>query len=415
MSQPIPSTPENLRVVRALEDRPEREETARLARLPTEPPAPAALGMEAMGVLAGGIAHVFNNLLTAIGFETELALVHLPADDPARKHLREIERVGERGAGLARQLLAFSGSQVLKARPLQVNGMLLEMEESLRRLLGEGIELERELDPDLAWIEADREQLGQVVLNLVTNARDALPDGGRVTLKTANVELSARDLAWPARPGPAVPGPYVLLAVGDNGPGMREEVRRRVFEPFFSTKAGSEPAGLGLSTVYGIVLQSGGQVTVESAPGQGTTFFVYLPATLAGGEEHAGEENWETLLLVEDEENIRRPQAEILASHGYRVLEAAGGAQAIALCQSHTGPIHLMITDVLMAGMDGVELAERVAFLRPEMKVLFATGYPMSLAEPRGRLAAADAPLLKKPFTGRALATKVREVLESEG
>jgi two-component system cell cycle sensor histidine kinase/response regulator CckA len=415
MSQPIPSTPDNLRVVRALEDRPEREETARLARLPAEPPAPAALGMEAMGMLAGGIAHVFNNLLTAIGFETELALVHLPADDPARKHLREIERVGERGAGLARQLLAFSGSQVLKARPLQVNGMLLEMEEGLRRLLGEGIELERELDPDLAWIEADREQLGQVVLNLVTNARDALPDGGRVTLKTANVELSARDLAWPARPGPAAPGPYVLLAVGDNGPGMREEVRRRVFEPFFSTKAGSEPAGLGLSTVYGIVLQSGGQVTVESAPGQGTTFFVYLPATPAGGAEHAGEENWETLLLVEDEENIRRPQAEILASHGYRVLEAAGGAQAIALCQSYTGPIHLMITDVLMAGMDGVELAERVAFLRPEMKVLFATGYPMSLAEPRGRLAAADAPLLKKPFTGRALATKVREVLESEG
>jgi CheY-like chemotaxis protein len=176
---------------------------------------------------------------------------------------------------------------------------------------------------------------------------------------------------------------------------------------------------LGLSTVYGIVLQSGGQVEVESAPGQGSTFFVYLPAMAAapGGESSraaGAEENWETILLVEDEENIRRPQAEILASHGYRVLEAADGAQAIALCQRHAGPIHLMVTDILMAGMDGVELAERVAFLRPEMKVLFATGYPMSLAAPGGRLAA-DAPLLKKPFTGRALAAKVREVLESEG
>ncbi len=426
MSQPTCGpTPDN---VRSIEDRPERPEARehaepRLSRPPAEAAVAAsgpASGMEAMGVLAGGIAHVFNNLLTAIGFETELALVHLPADDPARKHLREIERVGERGAALARQLLAFSGSQVLKPRPLQINALLVEMEEVLRRLLGDGIELERDLDPDLAWIEADREQLAQVVLNLVTNARDAMPEGGRVTLRTVNIDLSARDLAWPARPIPAVAGRYVLLTVGDTGPGMREEVRRRVFEPFFSTKAGSEPAGLGLSTVYGIVLQSGGQVEVESAAGQGSTFFVYLPAVAAapgreaGGAAPGAEENWETILLVEDEDNIRRPQAEILASHGYRVLEAADGAQAIALCKRHAGPIHLMVTDVLMAGMDGVELAERVAFLRPEMKVLFATGYPMSLAAPAGRLTA-DAPLLKKPFTGRALAAKVREVLESEG
>jgi two-component system cell cycle sensor histidine kinase/response regulator CckA len=422
MTQPTcDATPDN---VRSIEDRPERSDAAREhaeARPPRLPAEAPAAGMEAMGVLAGGIAHVFNNLLTAIGFETELALVHLPADDPARKHLREIERVGERGAALARQLLAFSGSQVLKPRPLQINTLLVEIEEVLRRLLGDGIELERDLDPDLAWIEADREQLAQVVLNLVTNARDAMPEGGRVTLRTVNIDLSARDLAWPARPIPAVAGRYVLLTVGDTGPGMREEVRRRVFEPFFSTKAGSEPAGLGLSTVYGIVLQSGGQVEVESTAGQGSTFFVYLPAMAAapgreaGGAAAAGaEENWETILLVEDEDNIRRPQAEILASHGYRVLEAADGAQAIALCKRHAGPIHLMVTDVLMAGMDGVELAERVAFLRPEMKVLFATGYPMSLAAPAGRLTA-DAPLLKKPFTGRALAAKVREVLESEG
>ncbi len=424
MSQPINPTP----VVRAIDDRPERGERGESARertdirLPRPLPEPPPGGMEAMGLLAGGIAHVFNNLLTAIGFETELALAHLAADDAARKHLREIERVGERGAALARQLLAFSGSQVLTPRPLQLNDLLAEMQEELRRVLGEGITLAYDLAADLAWIEADREQLQQVILNLVSNARDAMPDGGRVTLRTANLDLSARDLARPARPLPAAglgtPGPHVLLSVSDSGPGMGEEVRRRVFEPFFSTKGGAEPAGLGLSMVYGIVLQSGGQVEVESAPAEGSTFFVYLPAMAAApGAERGGprgEENWETILLVEDEENIRRPQAEILASHGYRVLEAADGAQAIAICQRHVGPIHLMVTDVLMAGMDGVELAERVAFLRPEMKVLFATGYPMSLGAPGGRLAA-EAPLLKKPFTGRALANKVREVLESEG
>jgi two-component system cell cycle sensor histidine kinase/response regulator CckA len=423
MSQPGTSKPDGLRAVRAVEDVPREgaPEVTSVARLPHapagEPPAAPAGGMEAMGVLAGGIAHVFNNLLTAIGFETELALAHLPADDPARKHLREIERAGERGAAVARQLLAFSGSQVLKPRPLQLNALLRELEDGLRGLLGEGIELQRDLDPDLPWIEADREQLAQVVVNLVTNARDAMPEGGRVTLATSRAELSARDLARPGRPSAASPGPFVRLAVSDTGPGMREEVRRRVFEPFFSTKGGSEPAGLGLSTVYGVVLQSGGQVAVESAPGEGSTFLVYLPAMAgdARGEEEPGaEENWQTILLVEDEENIRRPQAEILAALGYRVLEAADGAQAIALCQRHAGPIHLMVTDILMGGMDGVELAERMAFLRPEMKVLFASGYPVSLAEHPGR-AVADAPLLKKPFTGRALATKVREVLESEG
>jgi two-component system, cell cycle sensor histidine kinase and response regulator CckA len=372
--------------------------------------------MQAMGVLAGGIAHVFNNLLTAIGFETELALAHLPPDAPARKHLREIERAGERGAAVARQLLAFSGSQVLSPRPLHLNALVRDMEGGLRGLLGDGIELDVELDPDLPGIVADRDQLAQVLTNLVTNARDAMPGGGRVTIGTSRAELSTRDLARPERRSPPAPGPYVRLAVSDTGPGMREEVRRRVFEPFFSTKGGAEPAGLGLSTVYGVVLQSGGQVAVESAPGAGSTFLVYLPvAAAAAGEEEAGaQENWQTILLVEDEENIRRPQAEILAALGYRVLEAADGAQAIALCQRHAGPIHLMVTDILMGGMDGVELAERMAFLRPEMKVLFASGYPASLAERPGS-SLADAPLLKKPFTGRTLATKVKEVLESEG
>ena len=412
MSQPT-SKPDGLRAVRPVEDLPPKQPAA---GPPEAAPAPPGGDMQAMGVLAGGIAHVFNNLLTAIGFETELALAGLPSDAPARKHLREIERAGERGAAVARQLLAFSGSQVLSPRPLHLNALARDLEGSLRGILGDGIELECELDPDLPWIVADRDQIAQALTNLVTNARDAMPEGGKVTIGTSTAELSARDLARPGRPSAAVPGRYVRLAVSDTGPGMREEVRRRVFEPFFSTKPGSDPAGLGLSTVYGVVLQSGGQVAVESAPGAGSTFLVYLPV-MAGspGEVEAGaEENWQTILLVEDEENIRRPQAEILAALGYRVLEAADGAQAIALCQRHAGPIHLMVTDILMGEMDGVELAERMAFLRPEMKVLFASGYPASLAErPGGSLA--DAPLLKKPFTGRALATKVKEVLDSEG
>jgi two-component system cell cycle sensor histidine kinase/response regulator CckA len=412
MSQPT-SKPDGLRAVRAVEDLPPKQPAAGAE---TAPAPPSGGDMQAMGVLAGGIAHVFNNLLTAIGFETELALAGLPPDAPARKHLREIERAGERGAAVARQLLAFSGSQVLTPRPLHLNALVRDLEGSLRGLLGDGVELEHELDPDLPWIVADRDQIAQALTSLVTNARDAMPEGGRVTIGTSTAELSARDLARPGRPSAAVPGPYVRLAVSDTGPGMREEVRRRVFEPFFSTKAGSDPAGLGLSTVYGVVLQSGGQVAVESAPGAGSTFLVYLPV-MAGsrGELEVGaEENWQTILLVEDEENIRRPQAEILAALGYRVLEAADGAQAIALCQRHAGPIHLMVTDILMGEMDGVELAERMAFLRPEMKVLFASGYPASLAErPGGSLA--GAPLLKKPFTGRALATKVKEVLDSEG
>jgi len=415
MSQPT-SKPDGLRAVRAVDDLPPKQPAAGATEAVPVPAGAAGGDMQAMGVLAGGIAHVFNNLLTAIGFETELALADLPPDAPARKHLREIERAGERGAAVARQLLAFSGSQVLAPRPLHLNALVRDLEGGLRGLLGDGIELECELDPDLPWIVADRDQLAQVVVNLVTNARDAMPEGGRVTIGTSRAELSARDLARPGRPSAAVPGAYVRLAVSDTGPGMREEVRRRVFEPFFSTKGSSEPAGLGLSTVYGVTLQSGGQVAVESAPGAGSTFLVYLPvmAGTPGEAEAGGEENWQTILLVEDEENIRRPQAEILAALGYRVLEAADGAQAIALCQRHAGPIHLMVTDILMGGMDGVELAERMAFLRPEMKVLFASGYPASLAERPGR-SLADAPLLKKPFTGRALATKVKEVLDSEG
>lgn len=382
-----------------------------------------AQSMEAMGRLAGGIAHVFNNLLTAIACETELALARLPSDEQARKNLREIERAGERGASLARQLLAFSGRQVLQPKILQLNVLLTGLEPKLRHILGGAIELRLELAPDLDRIHVDAEQVEQAVLNLASNARDVMPDGGRLVLETRNVEIRPTQLSHPLR---SAPGRYVLLKVSDTGPGMEEDVRRRVFEPFFSTKnkkgstrPGAEALGLGLSMTYGIVAQSGGQIVAESEPGQGSSFLLYLPSaepsagSWSKGSPEAGD--WETLLLVEDEENVRKPLAELLRLRGYKVLEAADGAQAIELSETHRGPIHLMVTDILMNGMSGVELAQQLSFKRPEMRVLFATGYPSSLAEQLNEQSTTlyeEAHLLKKPFSGKDLAAKVREVLE---
>ena len=355
-------------------------------------------GMEAMGRLAGGIAHVFNNLLTAISCEVELALIRMPADEPARKHLREIERAGERGAALARQLLAFSGRQVLQPRLSQLNNLLTGIEDRIRNIVGDAIEVKMSLDPDLHRVQIDVPQVEQAILNLVTNARDAMPQGGRLTLETRNVE------------------PWVELKVSDTGPGMTEEVRRRVFEPFFTTKQGGEISGLGLSTTYGIISQSGGRIVAESELDKGSSFLVLLPSAEqpADADQPGGINGkpWETILLVEDEDNVRRPLSEILKSRGYNVLEAADGAQALEISQQHNGPIHLMVTDILMGSMSGVELAEKLSYDRAEMKVLFATGYPAGLAEGSG-LDGEDAHLIKKPFTGKDLAAKVREMLES--
>jgi two-component system cell cycle sensor histidine kinase/response regulator CckA len=388
-------------------------ETRRLLRSSEDLPA-VAQSMDAMGRLAGGIAHVFNNLLTAVACETELALARLSGDDPARKHLREVEKVGQRGAALARQLLAFSGRQVLHPKVVQLNHLLTGMEDRIRRFLGNEIELRMELHPDLDRVSVDPEQFEQVVMNLVSNARDAMPDGGRLSLETMNVDVDAAHSTHPLR---ANPGLYVLLKVSDSGPGMPEEVRRHAFEPFFSTKGGMEITGLGLSTAYGIVAQSGGQILADSEPGSGARFHIFLPsaelaATAEGSVRENQGANWETLLIVEDEENVRSPLMQILASRGYNVLEAADALEAIHVSQSHPGPIHLMITDILMDGMSGVELADRLAFKRPEMRVLFATGYPAGLTEGT-HIASKAAHLLKKPFSGRELAAKIREVLES--
>ncbi|HEY4595821.1 MAG TPA: ATP-binding protein [Thermoanaerobaculia bacterium] len=405
--------------VRAVEDLTPEEakntarlaENRRLSRQSEEIPV-LAQSMDAMGRLAGGIAHVFNNLLTAIACETELALARLPADEPARKNLREIEKVGQRGAALARQLLAFSGRQVLHPKVLQLNHLLTGMEERVRRFLGPEIDLRLELHPDLDRVQVDPEQIENVVMSLVSNARDAMPEGGRLTLETMSSEVLEEDALHPMR---ARPGRYVLLKVSDSGPGMPDEVRRHAFEPFFSTKGGMEITGLGLSTAYGIVTQSGGQILADSEPGSGTRFHIYLPSAesssvSAGAGEGQETGEWETLLLVEDEENVRQPLIQILGSRGYKVLAAADALEAIQISQAHSGPIHLMITDILMDGMSGVELAERLSFKRPEMRVLFATGYPAGLTE--GAKLGGDANLLKKPFSGRELATKIREILQ---
>jgi two-component system cell cycle sensor histidine kinase/response regulator CckA len=412
---PNSSTP----AVRAVEDLTPEEarnaarlaETRRLTRQSESAPEQAQ-SMDAMGRLAGGIAHVFNNLLTAIACETELALARLPADEAARKHLREIEKVGQRGAGLARQLLAFSGRQVLHPKILQLNHLLTGMEDGIRRFLGSDVELRLELHPELDRVLLDPEQFEHVVMNLVSNARDVMPDGGQLTLETANVDVPAEGDVHPLADRP---GRYVLLKVSDSGPGMPEEVRLHAFEPFFSTKGGMEITGLGLSTAYGIVAQSGGQILTDSEPGSGTRFHIFLPtaenATLAAGgtSSHPETEEWETLLLVEDEDNVRQPLAQILSNRGYNVLAAADALEAIQISQSHSGPIHLMITDILMDGLSGVELAERLAFQRPEMRVLFATGYPAGLTE--GAKLGGEANLLKKPFSGRELVTRLREIL----
>lgn len=390
-------------------------ETRRLPWQGEDGPAQAQ-SMEAMGRLAGGIAHVFNNLLTAMACETELALLRLTPDDPARKHLREIERVGERGAALARQLLAFSGRQVLQPKLVQLNNLLTDLDDELRRVLGDPIELRMDLDPDLDRVNVDPEQIQQAILNLISNARDVMPQGGQVTLETRMIEVRPGNLTHPLR---FTPGRYLQLKVTDTGPGMGDDVRRRVFEPFFSTKQGTEVTGLGLSTAYGIVTQSGGQIVADSEPGKGSRFLIYLPSAedlsqmTAGEGGGSGKRAWETILLVEDEENVRRPLLEILKGHGYNVLEAADAAQALDISRRHPGPIHMMVTDILMAGMSGVELAERMSYDRAGMKVLFATGYPAGLAE-GSTLTHADTPLLKKPFSGRDLAAKVREVLEAE-
>jgi two-component system cell cycle sensor histidine kinase/response regulator CckA len=365
--------------------------------------------MEAVGRLAGGIAHSFNNLLAAIAFQCEILCEELEGADPRRKHVDEIQKAGERAASLARQLLAFGRRQVLQPQRLSLNSLLREMEPMLRRLIGENIRLE---------ILADLGQIEQVVLNLVVNARDAMPEGGSLQLATGEVEVAAGTAADdPA--GELPPGRYVQLTVADTGAGMEPEVVDRLFEPFFTTKERGKGTGLGLATVHGIVHQTGGRIQAESAPGEGARFTVLLPraegsggtappAPRTGRKTRRGSE---TVLLVEDEDNIREPAVEILESRGYDVLAAHDAAQALAVAEEHAGPIHILVTDVVMPGMSGSQLAGQLTQRLPGLRVLYISGYPEDSISHHGVLNP-EQHFLQKPFPPGQFLEKVREVLD---
>ena len=372
--------------------------------------------MEAIGRLAGGIAHDFNNLLTVIKGYSELMLEGLELADRLHPEVEEIKKAADRAASLTRQLLAFSRQQVLAPRVLDLNSVIQNMDRLLHRLVGEDTELTMRLESDLGHTKADPGQIEQVVMNLVVNARDAMPNGGQLTIETTNVEF---DETYVSEHVAVRPGPYVMIAVSDTGIGMTEEVRGRIFEPFFTTKEAGKGTGLGLSTVYGIVKQSEGYVWVYSEPGIGTSFKIYLPRVDAPEEvapyhSHglATYGGTETILLVEDEDGVRALVRQILLKQGYTVLESRHAGEALLLCERHQRKIDLLLTDVVLQQMSGRELAERLIKSRPEMRVLYISGYTDDAIVQHGVLHAGTA-FLQKPFTTEALTRKVRQVLNA--
>ena len=369
--------------------------------------------MEAIGQLAGGVAHDFNNLLGVIIGYSELLLRDLAAGSPGARRMTEIRNAADRAAGLTKQLLAFSRRQVLQPRVLDLNAVVAEAETMLARVIDENVEIVTVLGSGLRRVRADPGQIQQVILNFAVNARDAMPDGGRLVLETRNVDITADDGGrHPALP----PGPYVVLLVSDTGHGMPPEVLEHMFEPFFTTRGQGHGTGLGLATVYGVVTQSGGHVEVESAVGSGTTFRVYLPvADPLSGEEPAGAgpalpRASETVLVIEDAEPLREMVQEILEAEGYRVLSAENGQRALAVAAAHDGPIGVVITDVVMPGMSGPTVAEKLLALRPGARVLFMSGYTDEAMGQHGVLDGATH-FIQKPFSADALLRKVREVL----
>jgi two-component system cell cycle sensor histidine kinase/response regulator CckA len=373
--------------------------------------------MEAVGRLAGGVAHDFNNVLTAIFGYVEMVIADLPAHSPSRADLEEVRKAATRAASLTRQLLAFSRQQVLQPTVLNVNDVVQDIEKMLQRLIGDDVEVRVMLAPDVGNIRADTGQLEQIILNLAVNARDAMPTGGKLTIETAGADLTEE---YADAHVPVIPGAYVMLAVSDTGSGMTAEVKARMFEPFFTTKGRGRGTGLGLATVYGIVKQSGGYIWVYSEPGLGTAFKVYLPrvdapvepatqapelkGTLAGTE---------TVLLAEDDELLRPLARSLLLKLGYTVLDAPNAAEALVAAGEHQGTIHLLITDVVMPGQSGRDLARALAQSHPDTKVLYMSGYTDDAIVHHGML---DPGLnfLQKPFTPATLARKVREVLDAK-
>ena len=372
--------------------------------------------LEAVGQLAGGVAHDFNNILGVITGYAELAQKQLPEGHPARPRLAEILKAAGRAAALTRRLLAFGRKQVMQPKLLDLNHLLRDLGRMVERLVGEDVELELRTAPELGAVKADPTQIEQVVMNLVVNARDAMPRGGGLTIETANVDL---DEAYAALHPPAQAGRFVMIAVSDSGVGMDAEVQKHVFEPFFTTKPPGEGAGLGLATVYGIVKQSGGYIWVYSEPGRGTTFKIYLPrADEAPGAEAAAPaglpsaRGHETVLVVEDNAPLREAVRETLGELGYVVLIAGDGESAIETAASHAGPIHLLLSDVVMPKLGGPGLALRVAALRPGIRVLYMSGYSNGVISRHGVLGP-DVLLLEKPFTGERLARAVRAALDA--
>jgi two-component system, cell cycle sensor histidine kinase and response regulator CckA len=374
--------------------------------------------LEAVGRLAGGVAHDFNNILTAITGYSDLLLEDLGPEDPKRPDVEEIQAAARRAAALTRQLLAFSRKQVFQTRVLDLNEVVRTLENMLRRLIGEDIKLEVALASGLGAVRADPGQIEQVILNLAVNSRDAMPGGGRLTIESANVDL---DDAYAREHAGAVPGPYVLLAVSDTGVGIDAETRAHIFEPFFTTKEQGKGTGLGLATVYGIIKQSGGYVAVYSEPGRGATFKIYLPrveatpdATIPALAEPPVAGGGETILLAEDDPSVRAVVSDVLAQKGYRVLRAGDGQSALEMAGAQPGRIHLLVTDLVMPGMTGRELADALTALRPGTPVLYISGYTDDAVVRHGVLEE-GMPYLQKPFTPRALTAKVREVLDRSG
>lgn len=373
--------------------------------------------LEAIGRLAGGIAHDFNNLLSAITGYCELIRMQLHTEDPLYKKIEQISKCGERASALTRQLLAFSRQQVFQLKVLNMNDIVLDIENMLRRLIGENIAFRTALSEKLGIIKADPSQMEQIILNLVINARDAMPNGGHLTLETSNIWL---DEGYAQMHFSVTPGEYIMIAVTDTGSGMDEATKAHIFEPFFTTKEQGKGTGLGLATIYGIVKQSSGNIWCYSELGKGTTFKVYLPlyshdtipvhSTKPVSKFKQGQE---TILVTEDEESVREIACEFLRLTGYKVLSAANGGEALMLCQNYKDTIHLLLTDVIMPGISGKQLAQTLSQLRPNLKVLYTSGYTDNSIVHHGILDD-GIPFLQKPYNMESLNQKVRDILDSD-